>query len=101
MQRPMGHAGLFVGFGSIWAILAVVVAPSTLWPLALTALALRVATAVTASSQVGCGGIARSLWLLPACDLASLAVWLWSFAGRTVEWAERAIRLGSGGRILS
>lgn len=101
MQRPMGHAGLFVGFGSIWAILAMVVAPSTLWPLALAALALRAATAVNASSQVGCGGIARSFWLLPACDLASLAVWLWSFAGRTVEWAERAIRLGSGGRILS
>ena len=101
MQRPVGHAGLFVGLGSIWALLAMIVAPTTLWPLAVTAFCLKAATAALASSQVGCGGIARRLWLLPACDLASGAVWLWSFAGRTVEWADRAIRLGSGGRILS
>ena len=101
MQRPLGHAGLFVGFGSIWALLAMVIAPSTWWPLAVTAFGLKAVTAAVASSQVGSGGIVRSLWLLPACDLASCVVWLWSFAGRTVEWADRAIRLGSGGRILS
>ena len=100
MQRPMGHAGLFVGFGSIWALLAMVIAPSAWWPLAVMAFVLKAVTAAVASSQVGCRGIARSLWLLPACDLASCAVWLWSFAGRTVKWADRAIRLGSGGRIL-
>ncbi len=101
MQRPMGHAGLFVGFGSIWALFAMIVAPATLWPLAVTALTLKLATAAVASSQVGCKGIAMSVLLLPACDLVSCAVWLCSYASRTVEWAGRAIRLGPGGRILS
>ena len=100
MQRPPGHAGLAMTFGTTWALAALAAYPGTLWPLALAALALRYATAIAATAAVGSERLARDWWLLPASDLAASLVWLGSYCSRTVEWAGQRHRLGSGGRIL-
>lgn len=100
MQRPPGHAGLAMTFGTTWVAIALAVDPGTLWPLALAALALRYATAIAATAAVGSERLARDWWILPASDLAACLVWLGSYCGRTVEWAGQRHRLGPGGRIL-
>lgn len=100
MQRPPGHAGLAVTFGTIWALVALAAYPETLWPLALAAFALRYGTAIAATAAVGSDRLARDWWLLPASDLAASLVWLGSYCSRTVEWAGQRHRLGPGGRLL-
>ena len=100
MQRPRGHAGLAMTFGTAWAVVALAAYPGTLWPLALAAFALRYATAIAAAAAVGSARLARDWWILPASDLAASLVWLGSYWSRTVEWAGQRHRLGSGGRLL-
>ena len=100
MQRPPGHAGLAMTFGTTWALIALAAYPGTLWPLALAAFALRYGTAIAAAAAVGSERLARDWWLLPASDLATSLVWIGSYCSRTVEWAGQRHRLGSGGRIL-
>ena len=100
MQRPPGHAGLALTFGTSWALVALAAHPVALWPLALAALALRYGTAIAATAAVGSDRLARDWWILPVSDLAASLVWLASYCGRTVEWAGQRHRLGPGGRIL-
>ena len=99
MQRPLGHAGLFVSFGAFWALAALVLSPKALWPLAIPAFALKLAAAARSSAQVASTERRKQLWLLPVSDLCALAVWLWSYFGRTVDWAGRRIHLGRDGLI--
>ena len=99
-QRPAGHAGLVVTFATVWCLLAVLVQPSALWPLAALGAASRLATALMSASLVGSVGAIRRLWLVPAADIAAFVVWTCSYFGNTVTWAGRRIRLGAGGRIL-
>lgn len=100
MQRPPGHAGLAITFGTAWALVALAAYPGALWPLSLAAFALRYGTAIAATAAVSSERLARDWWILPASDLAAGLVWLGSYCGRTVEWAGQRNRLGSGGRIL-
>ena len=99
MQRPLGHAGLFVSFGAFWALAALVLSPEALWPLAIPAFALKLAAAARSSAQVASTERRKQLWLLPVSDLCALAVWLWSYFGCTVDWAGRRIHLGRDGLI--
>lgn len=101
LQRPPGHAGLAMTFGTAWALAALAAYPGALWPLSLAALALRCGTAIAAAAAVGSERLARDWWILPASDLAAGLVWLGSYCGRTVEWAGQRIRLGPRGRILA
>jgi len=39
------------------------------------------------------------LWLLPARDVLSFAVFLGSFFGRNVRWRDQVFRIESGGRM--
>ncbi|MBI3300446.1 MAG: glycosyltransferase [Elusimicrobia bacterium] len=56
-------------------------------------LALRLATAAVNAVLLGDSDGLRSLWLLPARDLAGLATWFAALSGRTVHWKGRAFRL--------
>jgi ceramide glucosyltransferase len=51
--------------------------------------------------QVGVGTlrdmqVLRDLWLLPLRDLVGFAVWIWSFAGNTIEWRGERFLLKDG-----
>ena len=100
-QRSAGHAALPLTFGTLWSCIALVSAPDSLWPLAVTCLMLRFLTALAAASQVRAAHLTRDLWLVPLSDVWSCLVWLSSYFGNCVKWAGRRIWIGSGGRILS
>lgn len=100
-QRPLGHGGLAASFGAVWAGLALLLDPATLWPGAAATLTLRLLTAACAARLAG-GLASRNHWLLlPAADCAMFLAWACSFFGRGVEWTGRRYRLGPGGRILA
>ena len=100
-QRPAGHLGLCLTFGSVWAAAALAAAPAELWPAALAALALRGAAARASARAAGRRLSAARLLLLPAVDCCALPAWAGSFASRKVTWAGRQFRLGAKGRIVS
>lgn len=99
-QRPAGHAGLVVTFATVWCCAALLVQPSTLWPLALTGAALRLAGGAMSSALVRSKRPLRTLWLLPGADIAAFAIWICSYFGNTVSWGGKRLRLGAEGRIL-
>jgi len=98
-SRKLGYLGLGVSFGLPWAILAMLAAKAAPWSLALllvTAL-LRLAMArVVAANVLGDAHVMRRWWLVPLRDIIALAVWVWSYAGRTVEWRGDRFILSDG-----
>jgi ceramide glucosyltransferase len=98
-RRPAQYVGLMLTFGVPWAVAAVIASPLSWWTwLALLAtLAMR----MTAAMRVGRGvlkdpQVTRDLWLIPLRDFVALAVWVWSYAGNTVEWRGLRFRLRNG-----
>jgi len=101
MQRPAGHAGLIVTHALAWVSLGMLTEAASLWPLALGAIAARLASATLAANRVGARTAPRQWAIVVAADLAACTVWLWSYFGTTVNWAGRRLRLGPRGRIVS
>ncbi len=99
-QRPLGHAGLAVTFGTVWASLAAATGSIGLVLLGTVCLGLRLATAQVAVTKTGSEVRARDLWLLAASDAWACAAWIVSYFGNSVWWAGRRLRLGPKGRIL-
>lgn len=99
-QRPMGHAGLVVTFGTIWASSALVAGTIELKILGAACLVLRFAAAKVAASQTGSEVTMRDLLLLAVSDAWACAAWVGSYFGNCVWWAGRRFRLGRHGRIL-
>lgn len=99
-QRPAGHLGLSLTFGSVWACFALAAAPAELWPAAAAALVLRGAAARASARVAGRPLSAGRLLWLPAVDCIALLAWAGSFAGRRVTWGGRRFRLGAKGRIV-
>jgi len=99
-QRPAGHLGLGLTFGSVWALGALLVFPISFWPLPLTALVLRGFAAASSSHAVGHRLEPTHFLLLPLVDICALLVWLASFLSNEVTWAGKKYRLGPKGRII-
>jgi ceramide glucosyltransferase len=96
-SRPWGYLGQVFTNPLPFAVPLLATAAA---PLAALVVAGRAAVAVI----VGIGLLRDPLtrrywWLLPLADVASLAVWLLGFFGRTVEWRGRRFRLTSDGRL--
>ena len=97
VSRPGGHLGLLFTFGGVWgAALLAAGGPAALGGLAIAS---RIAAGAVVARTVG-ACLGWSWLLLPAADLWAFAVWLVSFAGRTVHWRGRELALDRQGRIL-
>ena len=97
--RQWGYFGTIFTFGLAWAILNVVASGACMESFALLSitLAARVAMALLIGGEVlGDRQVLRDLWLLPARDLVGLAVWMWSYAGNTVEWRGEVFAIKDG-----
>ncbi len=99
--RPASYAGLVTTQPIPWALLFIVATGGSLLSVALLLLAL--ATRMALSLLVGYGllrdrGVLRDLALLPLRDCLGLALWVWSYAGNTVEWRGERFRI-VGGRL--
>ena len=98
-SRKAGYLGLIFTFGLPWAVLNYVASGFSLPSLALLSLAL--AARITVALGIGVGvlndrQVLRDLWLLPLRDFCALWVWIWSFAGNTVEWRGEQFLLDHG-----
>jgi ceramide glucosyltransferase len=98
-SRRWGYGGLIFTHTLPLAAINVMASGASflsIWLLAL-ALFLRLGTAM----QVGAGvlgdrQVLRDLWLLPLRDAIGFAVWIWSFAGNTIEWRGERFELKNG-----
>lgn len=98
-SRPWGYIGQVFTYPLPAALLLAAVRPGW-WPLAALAVAARMAAAwATAGWALHDGYTGRHWWLVPLQDLASFAVWLAGFFGRTVRWRDRRYYLHPDGRF--
>lgn len=100
-QRPIGHAGLALTFGTAWCCLGLAAGSVELAALSCGAAALRFLSASASARQVGAELGVKDLWLLAAADFWASAAWLASYFGSTVHWGGRILRLGPDGRIVT
>lgn len=99
VSRVAGYYGYVVTNASMWAALALAVGA---WPVALAALAVRIAAGVVTGAEVlGDRNAARWWFLMPFRDLWGFAVWLAGLGGSTVEWRGEKLRLTRNGRIVA
>ncbi len=97
--RPWSYAGLVFTQPVPWALLFLLASGFSVsgWLLLLVALAARTAVA----GLVGFGllrdpQVLRDWALLPLRDCLQLAIWLWSYAGDTVDWRGERFRIARG-----
>ena len=97
--RKWGYIGVLLTFGLPWAMLAALFAGGAPWSMALLGV---VAAARFASAVTLCGPVLhdrqtmRDLWLVPARDLAGVAIWFASFGGDTIVWRGERFHLKDG-----
>ncbi len=97
--RPASYVGLVLTHPVPWALLYLVAsggsAPAVL--LLLFALLARMAVALrVGSGLLGDAQVLRDLVLLPLRDCLGLALWVWSYAGDTLEWRGEQFRVHKG-----
>jgi ceramide glucosyltransferase len=98
-SRPKGHTGLIVTYGLPFLLLALVLAPRSVavWGALLAWLALRLGSAWLANRWLLRDRVLNKyLFLAPARDLLSFAMWLASFFYRRATWRGDRIRLENG-----
>ena len=98
-RRPSQYFGLIATFGFAWAILAVLIRPSSWWTwliLALSAVARFTSAVVVGRGVLADQRVLRDIWLLPLRDFVALAVWVVSYWGNTVVWRGTRYKLRKG-----
>jgi ceramide glucosyltransferase len=101
-SRQGGYVGLIITHTLPLACANLLASGASLWSILLLGLAffLRLGTAM----QVGAGvlmdrQVVANLWLLPVRDFVGFLVWVWGFAGNTIEWRGERFVL-KGGRLV-
>lgn len=94
--RPRDYFGLALTHPVPWAVLALLASGGSLWALLLLLLA--VAARLAMADLVGYRllhdrQVRRDLAWLPLRDCLQLALWVWSYAGDTVEWRGKRFRI--------
>ncbi len=101
-SRPGGYFGLLFTFGLPWAALAVIASAGARWSWLLLGFAgaARIAMARAVGTKVlHDAAVGKNLWLLPVRDFLALAIWVASYAGRTIRWRDEVFRL-KGGKLV-
>jgi ceramide glucosyltransferase len=100
--RPSGYFGTLITYGTVWALLALLVFWSSpvVRALALVTLGLRLfSTALVSGMYLKAPLTLRALWLVPFTDVLSFLVWCASLRGNTVRWSEYAFRVQRDGKM--
>lgn len=97
--RPGGYVGLVFTHGLGWALINVMasgLSPMSFWLLAMSFF-LRLTVAMTVGAEVLFDRqVLAYLWLLPARDLVSMALWVAGFTGNTIIWRGERFALKAG-----
>lgn len=101
-MRPWGHIGLLLTQGLPWSILAFLVHPS--WPIALSYIGAYLGLRIATTWMIGIWGLKQhDLWkkmlVLPLWDGIAFAIWLSSFAQRTIRWRGQHYHLDGGALV--
>jgi ceramide glucosyltransferase len=101
---PAGYAGSIVSHAFPWALIAALVGASStaLLPaiaVALASIACRMALLRQAEQAFALPP--QAYWLVPACDLLSFAVFVFSFLSWDVSWKGRRFRMVAGGAWMA
>lgn len=97
--RPWSYAGLIFTHPVPWALLCLLASGGNLAVLLLLvfAIAARMTVAIMIGyAMLGDTQVLRDLALLPLRDCFGLALWLWSYAGDTVEWRGEQFHIQHG-----
>jgi ceramide glucosyltransferase len=100
--RPSGYFGTLITYGTVWALLALLVVWSSpiLRTLALVTLGLRLfSVALVSGIYLKAPLTLRALWLVPFTDVLSFLVWCASLRGNTVRWSEYTFRVQRDGKM--
>ena len=97
---PVGYAGSIISHALPWALIAALIgaASTTLLPamgIAIASIACRMALLRQVERAYGLPP--QRYWLVPACDLLSFAVFVFSFLSWDVSWKGRRFRMVAGG----
>ena len=98
-SRRWGYLGLLFTHTLPLALANLLASGLSFWSLWLVVLAYLLRLAIALQVGVGVlrdGQVLRDLWLLPLRDLVGFAVWVWSFAGNTIEWRGERFVLKAG-----
>jgi ceramide glucosyltransferase len=95
--KGAGHAGLPVTHTGVWMLVAIGLGA---WAPAAALFGVRVASAFVTGCLALRSPVAwRYWWLAPCWDWYAFCIWAASYAGRTVRWRDRVLRIDSEGRI--
>jgi ceramide glucosyltransferase len=100
--RAGGYFGTLVIYGVVWALLGVLLFPSSvvMWQLALATLGLRLySTSVVSEVFLDAAVTRRFLWLVPFTDILSFVIWFLSLRGNTVYWGDYRFRVQPDGKM--
>ena len=98
-SRKLGYLGMVVTFGLPWAVFNLIACGFSLDSVALLSLTVAARVTVALTAGVGILGdtqVLRDLWLLPLRDFCALWVWVWSFAGNSIQWRGETFLLKQG-----
>lgn len=102
VQQPAGWFSSVVTHATLWGIVAAIATGGSPlgWAALATALAVRLGTLAGIARLLGDRETLRLLWLVPAKDLLSSAMWLGAFTGREVVWSGQRLRIARDGRMV-
>ena len=101
--RPPGYFGMVFTFGLAWAMLNAIASGLSLESVALLSIAAaaRVSVALLVGGELlGDRHLLRNLWLLPFRDLITLSLWVWCYAGSTIQWRGHEFILKDGKMLV-
>jgi ceramide glucosyltransferase len=97
---PAGFLGLVITQPMVLALAALALGAQPLAAAAMLGVALSCRAIMVRMVDRALGLPATPLWLVPARDLLSFAVFIASFFIRTVAWRDRTFRIGPKGRLI-
>ena len=100
MNRGAQYLGVGITFGLVYGVLLLVIGGSP-WTRTLGAavVGIRFFQAAVTLCFLRCPSLLKWLWLLPARDLLTLAVWATSLTGNGVSWRGRRLSILPGGLL--
>jgi ceramide glucosyltransferase len=99
--QPGGFAGSIVTNISLFAILGLIIHPSSFLIPSISAIAFRIFTANQCRNWIlQKRGLWMRFWLIPFKDLAQALLWVLAFSNGTIEWRRNRYSLSSDGKLI-
>jgi ceramide glucosyltransferase len=102
VSRPAGYAGLIFTHGVAASLLFLIATWGSAlgWTVLASVWGIRIITGwIVGARYMKDNPVARLFWLIPARDLIGFALWIYTFAGNTVEWRGNRFKLAGGGKL--